>query len=400
MPLKEKHSQNFLHAKKYYFQDRLKIKEVKIKIEKKENKDSVKSKIVFDNVGEDLILEGDEQDFIEISFKLKSTIRDGKKEIIDISTTPAYDGNTYYENVDLFVTKGKTDIKETVSNLEKGIRNISPTTDLKDGIISILKNNYSNTNAKEILNNYFEAIALLILRLKPIHSGYETIKKRLVKNESRFNTYISNVDRIFKTALKMESTIKPILILDKKCKADIDFLLQKLADTIKSIDGRWRTLYPLTGGVMEGEEAIKFICGDYEKLFELVADPLKDFVLLLKTEDEEISLTSEEQIISFLKRKGFSALVSTIDNDLRNASAHNSIDYSEKGIVKLYDSRLKNRTLIKEIKYKNILEKYEKLNDLVIAITFGYILNLEVIYLRALDSPEFKFFVIENKPKS
>ena len=92
----------------------------------------------------------------------------------------------------------------------------------------------------------------------------------------------------------------------------------------------------------------------------------------------------------------FSALVSTIDNNLRNASAHNSIDYNIKRNVKLYDSKLKNRKLIKEIKYKNILEKYEKLNDLVIAIIFGYVMNLEVIYLLALDSLDFKFMLLKR----
>ncbi|MCK4669802.1 MAG: hypothetical protein KAT43_01270 [Nanoarchaeota archaeon] len=392
---KSKFSENFRLFKKYYFTKKFKVKDVHLEF----NKTSEKGKVVFDKNGKDLVLEGSEQDFMELCFKLKSTIRNGKNEIVDISTTPAHDTNTYYKNMEVFTSKAKTDIKELVKDLDQGKGKISPDVDLKEGVISILKKDFENKHAKEILSNYFESIALLILRLKPIHILYEKIKKNLVKNESRFNKNIQLIDQIFKQALKSDSKITPILILDKKCIVDLEFLLRTVYETIKSIDQRWQKLYPSTGGVMEGKEAMKFIAGDYEKLFEVINDPLRDFTCLLNKNNEEVVLSSEEQILNFLKRKGFSDLVSTVDNDLRNASAHNSIDFSQKGKLLLYDGKHKKRRLLKVLKYQQVLDKYEKLSDLALATIFGYIMNLEVHYLFALDSPEFKFFVVENKPK-
>ena len=44
-------------------------------------------------------------------------------------------------------------------------------------------------------------------------------------------------------------------------------------------------------------------------------------------------------------------------------------------------------------------DEYEKIVDLVLAVCFSYIMNIEILFLRVLDSPDFKFFVVENKPK-
>lgn len=58
----DKHSANFLLAKKLYFIEKLKVKEVIISFQRRENNDITKSKIVFK--GEpNQVIEGDEPDF-------------------------------------------------------------------------------------------------------------------------------------------------------------------------------------------------------------------------------------------------------------------------------------------------------------------------------------------------
>lgn len=72
--------------------------------------------------------------------------------------------------------------------------------------------------------------------------------------------------------------------------------------------------------------------------------------------------------------------MSTIDNDLRNSAGHNSIDYSEKDKIKLYDGIHKKRKFIKEISYNDLISKYRKIVDLAFAIAFSYTMNIEVLF--------------------
>lgn len=393
-----KHSENFLQVKNLYFTEKKKIKSITFTFSKEKNSSA---KFVFENEGEDIVIEGKEQDLVELSLQFQSTIRDGKKELVDLRTTPAYDSGTYYENVEYFIPKGFTDIKEISQRFTDGTAKINPDVDIKQGIVDILENNFDSSDAKEIITNYFESLSLHIFRLNPVLQIYNHVKKNLVKNSVRFNLYMTESDKIFKTSLKNEPVLNSVRILHSKCKADIDYLLLNFKNIINSIDLRWRELYKTTGGKMDGDKAMQFIVPDYARIYEIIKDVIIDFAILLKSESDEINLNSEEQVISFLKRRGYSNLVGTVDNDLRNGSAHSSIDYSsEKGFLLIYDNNTKNRKLIKKIQYSDVLKKYDSLSDLTLAALFSYMMNRELYYLWALDSPDFKFYVVENKPKS
>jgi hypothetical protein len=160
-------------------------------------------------------------------------------------------------------------------------------------------------------------------------------------------------------------------------------------------------MYKTTGGKLDGDKAMQYIVPDYARIFEIAKDVLVDFALMLKTDEDDIEINSEEQVIAFLKRKGYSNLVGTIDNDIRNGSAHSSIDYTSiKGKLIIYNSNKKNKREIKKVSFSDMLRKYDSLSDLTFAVLFSYLMSRELYYLWALDSPDFKFYVVENKPKS
>ena len=78
---KSKHSDNFISVKKYYFEKRLKVKEITFSVTRLDNGNfDSQAKIVFDNNGEDIIIEGSEPDFVDLSHNFQSSFRDGKKE--------------------------------------------------------------------------------------------------------------------------------------------------------------------------------------------------------------------------------------------------------------------------------------------------------------------------------
>lgn len=391
----EQHSKNFIRVKKLYFEEKKKIKAVKLNF----GGDSTNAKITFEDNGSDIVVSGPEGDLFDLATKFNSTIRNGEKEIVDISTTPAQDSNTYYENIDYFVPRGFKDIKEVSKKFYDGSAKINPSTNIHQAVEDILDNKFETSDAKEVINNYFEAISLFILKLKPIHEVYEQVKAKQTKNLPRFKAYMSASDKIFKESFENISILETIMLLKNNCTVDIRHLLTNFSTTIVNISRRWDKFYKVTGGKLEGEDAMQYIVSDYEKIFEIAKEIIIDFAIMLKTEEDEFDYNSEYQVISFLKRKGFSHLVGTIDNDLRNGSAHSSIDYTtEKGIIRIYDSNRKDRKLIKKLTYAEVLKKYDSLVDLAYAVLFSYLLNREVYYLKALDSPDFKFHVVENKP--
>ncbi len=394
--MKSKHSTNYLLVKKYYFEDKFKIQKVELIC----NVGSEKVNFVFQKPDGNIInINVSDEDLIDLFDKFHNTIRNGEKVVIDLSTTPAYNSNNYYNNTNLFIQKTKIYVKKICDDIKCGNSKIDKMTNINEGIIAILKKDFSNKYANEILNNYFEAIGLLILNMTPIYLEFITCKNKIIKNQTRFYSYMAEVDKIFNYFIKEQGLLDSILEIDSKCILDINHLIDQLIQTIKNISDKWSLLYNATGGKMAGELGIKEIIEQYKDLFEIVKPFLRDLVVLLKSESDNINLNSEEELITFLKQKGYSNLIGTIDNNLRNASGHNNFDLSTKGRVKIYNSHNKNKVLLDDIDYTKIIDKSNKILDLSFAVCYSWIMNLEVLLLRILDSPDFKFFVIENKPQ-
>ncbi len=395
---KSKHSDNFISVKKYYFENRLKIKEVKISMTSLDNEEfNSQAKIVFDNNGDDIIIEGSESDFVDFSLNFKSTFRDGKQELIDLATTPAKNPSTYYKNMEHFISGSKDSFRKTIEDLQSGNGKLPTDINFIQGINACLTNNYSNPNAKAILENYEETIGIMMLGLVPLHDSFEKIKSRVVVKESRFNSFMKESDEIFAKNLRSLSPLVAFRTLYKNCEVDTEFLLNSFVHTKKVIDIKLRSLYKETGGKLDGPIGIQNLIEEYIDIYEIIRPILRDMAILIRKNGDKVNLNSQDDIIRFLKVKKYKSLVGSIDIHLRNAGTHFSLDFNKKGVVKVFDSSTKRRKLIKNFKYDDIIDKHKKINELALALIFSYLMNERIICLFTIDSLDFKYYVVENK---
>lgn len=396
---KSKHSDNFISVKKYYFENGLKVKKVEFSGNILANGGfDYKSKIVFNNNGKDIIIEGSESDFVSLSLNFESTFREGRKELIDLATTPAKNSTTYHKNMEYFISGSQESLRKTIEDLRSGKGKLTEKIDFNQGINACLTNNYSNPNAKAILENYVETIGIMILGLIYLHDSFEKIKSRKVANENRYNSFINESDDIFAKNLRSLSPLIAFRTLYANCKVDTEFLLNNFVQTKENIDIRNRSLYKTTGGKLDGKIGIQNIIKEYIDIYEIIRPILKDLAFLIRKDGDKVDLNSQDDIILFLKQKKHQSLIGTIDIHLRNAGTHSSLDFTEKGIVKVYNNPTKSRILIKNFTYDDIIDKHKKINELALALIFSYIMNERLIWLFTIDSPDFKFYVGENKP--
>jgi hypothetical protein len=396
---KSKHSDNFISVKKYYFENRLKVKEVKFSTTSLDNGNfDSQAKIVFDKNGEDIIIEGSESDFVDLSHNFMSTFRDGKYELIDLATTPAKNSTTFYKNMEHFISGSKDSLRKTIKDLQSGNGKLTTDINFVQGINACLTNNYSDPNAKAILENYEETIGIMILGLVPLHDSFEKVKSRVVAKETRFNSFMKESDEIFAKNLRSLSPLVAFRTIYENCEVDTEFLLNNFVQTKKIVDIRLRSLYKETGGKLDGPIAIQNLIKEYIDIYEIIRPILRDMAILIRKNGNQVDLNSQDDIIRYLKINKYNSLVGTIDIYLRNAGTHSSLDYTEKGVVKVFDNSTKRRKLIKNFKYNDIIDKHKKINELALALIFSYLMNERIIWLFTIDSPDFKFHVIENKP--
>lgn len=396
---KSKHSDNFISVKKYYFENRFKVKEVEFSATSLDNGTfKTQARIVFNNNGEDIIIEGSEPDFVDLSHNFNSTFRDGKLELIDFVTTPAKNSTTYYQNMESFISGSKDSLRKTIEDLQAGKGKLPIDINFVQGINACLTDNYSDPNAKAILENYEETIGIMILGLVPLHESFQKIKSRIVANESRFNSFQKESDEIFLKNLRSLPPLIAFTTIYENCDVDTEFLLNNFVQTKKGIDIKWRSLYQETGGKLDGPIAIQSLIKEYIDIYEIIRPILRDLAFLINKNGDKVNLDSQDDIIRFLKTKKYNSLVGTIETHLRNAGTYFSLDFTEKGVVKVFDSSKKKRKLIKIFKYDDIIDKHKKINELALALIHSYLINERLIWLFTIDSPDFKYYVIENKP--
>lgn len=391
-----KHSDNFKLVKKYYFTDKLKAKEVKFSLNELGDGAS-KAKIIFDNNGKDIIIEGSESDFIDCLLNFKSSFRDGKGILIDLVTTPAKNLTTFHKNMEYFISVSKDSLKKAIKDIQSGKGKLQTDKHFVQGINACLKNNYSDANAKKILENYLETIGLMIIGLIFLYESIEKVKSKILSNESRFNSFIKESNEIFSNNLSSLSPLVAFKTTNENCNTDTEFLLNNLVSTLEEIDLKYKSLYKETGGKLDGSMGTKILINKYRDIYEIIKPILRDLAFLVSKNGDDVNLNSQDDVIRFLKEKKYNSLVGTIDIFLRNGASHSSLDFSEKGVVKVYDNPTKTRKLIKNFKYDDIIDKNKKIKELALALIFSYLMNERIIWLLTIDSPDFKFYVAENK---
>lgn len=397
-------SPNFIQAKKLIYEQGFEIDSLEINIspikDGQKGECTGKAKITFNKNDEIISLEGDDSDFFELACKLKTTFRDGRKKIIDISKLPVKNTGTYYENMNYFIPKNSDEITHAIKRLQLGTTNIPSEFNISKGVEDCINKNFESKEAKLLLDNYFDSIAAVILGMIPIQKGFENVKKKMISNENRFNIYFNKINEIFQDKLMKLSLLESFEKICNECNVDVYFMLKNFTQTIKLADQNWGSLFKQTGGTLPGEEGMQRLIDDYSKLYEIIRESLRDLAYLLKDTTDYVDLNSQEGVIQFLKNKGYSDIFGTINTNLRNGGTHISIDYSTKGKVYVYDSSSKKRQLLDSLSYQKIIDKHYRIRELSLAITFSYLMVEQILLLRILDSPEFKFYVVENKKPS
>lgn len=388
------HSENFIKVKKLHFEKGLPFTEVNIKFEKG-GKSTAKIKL-----GKKEEVEGDEPDLIELAWSIKSTIRDGKKKLVDLSSLPIKSGQKYYDNMDIFLKdsdpegKIKKLVKEMVEDVTK-----RPTFNLKKGIIDILNKKFDTSEAQEILSDYNSSKAYLLSQLALFNNPYQIILKKRGYSKN-FNDFSEASDKIFREKIRSLPSIQALKTYDSICLVDIYFVVFNLSREMANQDQIWGALYKETGGKLSGEMGIHKKLSDYEVLYELTKDLLRDLAVILDKGARNVDVNNKEKVREFLTSQGYSSLVSFIEPHLRHGKAHVSVEYNGKtGEATIYDSVYKNRKVLIKKKYSEILDACKKMEELALALVLNHLVNELIILFMVLDSPDFKFFVVENKSK-
>ncbi len=390
-----KNSKNFVKLKKLLYQEGFMIKSFNVKF----NRGVVSAKVLLEKDGKKELISGQEDDFVLLATNLKETIREGTKRIVDLTSLPVKSSSQYYKNMEYFLPneKNKNPLKTAIQRIMNNTSKLPKNLNLKEGIIHCLKKDFENYHAKNMLKNYQDSKAFLIIQVPPIKSILEKLKKNKIKNIKSYEKYYKLCEDIFLKNIRNHPPLKAFKIMESKFKIDTNFLMKNFTEEMKSQGIKWDSLFKTFKGKMEGVEGIKNIMGEYSNIYEITNKLLRDLAYLLKDEQGSNDLNSDAKVMELLKEKGYEELVKDIEKDLRHGGIHKSIDYSTKGVIKIYDSPRKKRTLKKTLTYQEIIDKYNLLKDLTFALIITFILEEHIIILGVLESPDFKFFVIENK---
>lgn len=390
---------DFIEAKKLIYVEKFEIINVDIHIYGPANIDKSKkdnATIIFKKGDSEKIISSKEPDFIMLAWHIKSTIRECKKQLVEVKDT-----NKYYSNIELLIPKKdnniKDNIKEAVIRLKRGKGQLSPKFNLYDSFFNLINRKFQEDNVKVLLKNYFEVIASEIITMENISQIHEGIKKNRICNKQRYEAFMKKSDDVMRKYLLCFSPLETVRVYISFSTIDVELLIKGLAHLEKTSTERWKKLSNNGKDGIEGTMAAKYMVDDYNDFFELLQKMLKDLAIFInKTTKNFEVIDNYYKIETVLKKNGYSDLVSPIIVKLRHAGTHWDIDYRKKGNVIIYDTRSKTRKQIYDISYEKLFDKTKKLRDLTWAIFFSYFMWREIIFFRCLESPELKFYLIEN----
>ncbi|MDP2667043.1 MAG: hypothetical protein Q8P05_06100 [Candidatus Diapherotrites archaeon] len=393
-----KNSADFVKAKKLYYVEKWAVTEVNIKFENVDGNQSISATMIFEKGGKTETIVSGEPDFVDMAFNFKTLYRDGETKIIDLSSTPIKNVANLYKNVEFFKDLSKDKVRELIGEIQSGKFLFPSGFNLRSTILDVLAKRFDNEHVKFLLANYNASLALQLAGMPLWYSSYQKMKNA-ANDKGRFENFERIFSRVFRETLGEMPVIKAFLAKETKYKADRNLLLKNLGTEFSRHKERWDTYYKTTGGQMDGNAAVLHFLDDYANLFEIIKPSLQDMVSIVKEKNNEnnISLESDNQIAAYLKQKGFSDLVDPIDPILRNGRSHYALEQIEKGKLHIYNTKFKDRKLLKIYDIQDVIDKYMEFCDFARALVITDVLNDELLLLKALDSPDFKFFVIENK---
>ncbi|MFA5406750.1 MAG: hypothetical protein WC307_05325 [Candidatus Nanoarchaeia archaeon] len=391
-------SKDFNDAKKLIYLDKFEVTAVNVEIIGPANKDKSKKSfamISFKKEGIIKEIRSEEDDFISLAFSIKDTIRNGEKKLIEIKDT-----NKYYDNIDLLLPKNKDvkkDIEDAINQINEGKSPLIKGFNLYDTFKKLVNNEFGDAKVKLLLTNYFEVIASQIINIKRLKDVFEQTKHNQIKNIDEFESFTKSVDDITNKYILNYSPIESLTFYIKNSKIDAELLINNFIELEATISKKWSAL--TKGGTegVEGESAAKFILDDYSDYFEISQKILTDLAVFINEKVNRFeTINSFYRIKVVLAENGFSNIVKLITEKLRHSATHWSIDYSKKGKVLVYDTISRERKLLFEKTYEDLINSFNVIKNLTRALFFSYLMNREIIFFRVLDSLDLKFLLIEK----
>lgn len=360
-----------------------------IKRAKLEDDFDTKATIIFSLGNNSIEIVSSEPDFIQFAGSLQLSYRNGKRKLMEIKDT-----NKYYKNMHHFISEKGDAVSESIKMIQEGKGKLPKEFDLEKAIFLVLDGKFDSQEVRSLTENYFEVIANEILKMQFILYHFELFKKK-TGNIARFEDFSSTADKVIQENLMILHPLKSIEVYRSASKADLDLIAINLSSFLKTSGATWNGLSSFGKTPIEGQIAARTMIKEYQDFFELSQKMLRDLALIVGYKNGKSSIGSYNEIENILKPK-YAILVASVDELLRHCGVHIDIDLSEKGIIKLIDSRGSKPRIVKIISYEELIEKKQKIMDLTYALFFSTVMCRTLLFFRALDSPDLKFRVIEN----
>lgn len=392
----------YKQLKTLYHEENLNITELNIEINQSGEEPEEYGEVVFeDEDGDKTKITGTEHDFVIALFSIKNTVRQGEKKLIDLAETPVGDTEGYYDNIEHFVPRrGDPDR----SNIEIGMEQLQeegadvPKLSIIDGLDAAVELDLENDNLIKIVRNYHKVLALQYLELRDSKEQLDDVKKKLPQNQARFENYFELTEEILSDGYLRGDAFSDYRDYRDVTISDIEFIVSRMRDVMVKTSEEWRA-FSGGGGTIENELAFPRILEEYHQCFELLRDPLRDLAATIQHSGEtgDVELSDTVDVIRFLKRQGYSNLVGTVELDLRRGPAHMSHEIDDDdGVVRIYNSRGRSRSVKNEIGFGDLVDKQKKIRDLLTGIALAFHQTEQVLEFRFLQSPDFAFRIVEN----
>ncbi|WP_121820578.1 hypothetical protein [Halostella salina] len=395
-------SEAYKQLKTLYHEGDLNVTELNIEIDQSGQEPEEYGEVVFeDEDGEETKIAGTEHDFVIALFSIKSTVRQGEEKLIDLAETPVGDTEGYYDNIEHFVPRGGDPDR---SNIEIGMEQLQeeeedvPKLSIIDGLDAAVELDLENDNLIKIVQNYHKVLALQYLELRDSKEQFDEIKTELPQNQARFENFSELTEEILSDGYLRGDAFSDYRDYRDVTISDIEFIVSRMRDVMMKTSEEWRA-FSGGGGTIDSELAFPRILEEYHQCFELLRDPLRDLAATIQHADGagSVELSDTVDVIRFLKRQGYSNLVGTVELDLRRGPAHMSHDIDdEDGVVRIYNSRGRSRSVKNEIGFGDLVDKQKKMRDLLTGIALAFHQTEQVLEFRFLQSPDFAFRIVEN----
>lgn len=384
-----KHSEDFIKAKKLYYLEKYEVNEVEINIKQNEKKETAATaRISFSKGSDVLTINSSKPDFLQLAFSLKTTIRDGKKKLVEVRNT-----SSYYENIKYFISAEEEPVKEAIKRIQQGRSNLPKGFVLQDVFQLIVDGRFKEPQIKSLMENYFDGLAIMILHLTFLYENFEKAKSKS-RDQTRFLELFNLSGRIFQNYLFTMPPLTAIEFYLKNSKLDVEHAAKGLSFQNESTLTKWMALTDRGKKGVDGRLGAKLLSDDYRDFYEIAKKMLRNLTVII-AHSQGKTISSDEEIEEILRSNGYERLLNCIDPAIRNCGSHWDVDYTELDKVKLLDTRSGRAVVIGEITLNQLAEKANGIKELALILLLSILMCEGLLYLRCLDSPDLKFKLVE-----